>query len=220
MRDESSSHLTRRATISASFGTVVEWYDFFLYGTAAALIFPHLFFPSPSSLTGSLLSFATFAAGFIACPLGGAIFGHVGDRLGRKNALVVTLLAVGLATLAVGLLPCSACCARCGCPGSLCRTDRVGEAFRLADGALPHLAEDHPLSAEIAQAERLLGPVRAPVTRPGTAVARPASPVAQPGSTRPSQLVTAACSCAVRGFRFRSWPEVGSTYASSDFAPR
>ncbi|QRP44771.1 MFS transporter [Amycolatopsis sp. FDAARGOS 1241] len=105
MRTESSSHLTRRATIAASFGTVVEWYDFFLYGTASALIFPSLFFPSANSLTGSLLSFATFATGFVARPLGGAIFGHVGDRIGRKNALVVTLLAMGLATLAVGLLP-------------------------------------------------------------------------------------------------------------------
>ncbi|MBO0876000.1 MAG: MFS transporter [Pseudonocardia sp.] len=84
---------------------MIEWYDFFLYGTAAALIFPKLFFPAASSASGALLSFATFATGFAARPLGGVIFGHLGDRLGRKTVLVMTLLMMGIATVAIGLLP-------------------------------------------------------------------------------------------------------------------
>ncbi|MGW0519467.1 MFS transporter [Crossiella sp. NPDC003009] len=95
-----------RKVIAASLiGTSLEWYDFFLYGTAAALVFPKLFFPSSDPLTGTLLAFATYAVGFIARPVGGAIFGHFGDRVGRKNVLVITLLLMGVATFAIGLLP-------------------------------------------------------------------------------------------------------------------
>lgn len=86
-------------------GTAVEWYDFFLYGSAAALVFGTLFFPSSDPVTGTLLAFGTYALGFVARPLGGVIFGHFGDRVGRKRMLVVSLMAMGLATVAIGLLP-------------------------------------------------------------------------------------------------------------------
>jgi metabolite-proton symporter len=86
-------------------GTSLEWYDFFLYGTAAALVFGELFFPDAEPLVGTLLAFATYAVGFVARPVGGVIAGHYGDRVGRRSVLVVTLLVMGLATCAIGLLP-------------------------------------------------------------------------------------------------------------------
>ncbi|WP_328327695.1 MHS family MFS transporter [Kribbella sp. NBC_00382] len=86
-------------------GTTVEWYDFFLYGVAASVVFGDLFFPKGEQLTGTLLSFATFAVGFFARPIGGVVFGHFGDRLGRKNLLVLSLLMMGAATFAISLLP-------------------------------------------------------------------------------------------------------------------
>jgi len=90
----------------ASFvGTAIEWYDFFLYGTAAALVFNKLFFPGFDPLVGTVLAFATFAVGFIARPVGGIVFGHYGDRIGRKAVLSLTLLIMGVATFAIGLLP-------------------------------------------------------------------------------------------------------------------
>jgi MFS family permease len=95
----------RRATIASTVGTTVEWYDFLLYGQVAALVFPKLYFPKSDPLTGALLSFSTFAVGFIARPIGAAIFGHYGDRIGRKAALIATLLISGIATFAVGLVP-------------------------------------------------------------------------------------------------------------------
>ncbi len=95
----------RRAAFASFIGTSIEWYDFFIYGTAAALIFPKLFFPKFSSLAGTLASFATFGVGFVARPIGGIVFGHFGDRIGRKSMLVVTLLLMGVATFVVGLLP-------------------------------------------------------------------------------------------------------------------
>src|SRR6185369_3005299 len=82
-----------------------EWYDFFIYGTAAALVFNKLFFPSFEPLVGTLLAFATYAVGFISRPLGGVVFGHYGDKIGRKNVLVATLLLMGIATMLVGALP-------------------------------------------------------------------------------------------------------------------
>jgi MFS family permease len=97
--------LTRKVTTAVSLGTVIEWYDFFLYGTAAALVFPHLFFPAQNGTVGALLSFATFATGFAARPIGGIIFGHLGDRVGRKTVLVTTLILMGVATVGIGLLP-------------------------------------------------------------------------------------------------------------------
>ncbi|MFE7318742.1 MFS transporter [Streptomyces sp. NPDC057555] len=86
-------------------GTTIEWYDLYLYSSASALIIGPVFFPSGSSLTGQLAVFGTFAAGFVARPLGGLFFGHLGDRKGRKSALVATMLLMGLATFAIGLLP-------------------------------------------------------------------------------------------------------------------
>ncbi len=95
----------RKAALASTVGTTIEWYDFFLYNTAAALIFPALFFPSSSNYAGQLESFATYAVGFAARPVGAFIFGHYGDRIGRKATLIITLLMMGLATTAVGLLP-------------------------------------------------------------------------------------------------------------------
>jgi metabolite-proton symporter len=86
-------------------GTTVEWYDFFLYGTAAGIVFPKLFFPSNDPATGTLLAFATFAVGFVARPVGGLVFGHIGDRIGRKNTLVATMLIMGVATFLIGVIP-------------------------------------------------------------------------------------------------------------------
>ncbi len=91
---------------SASFiGTTVEYYDFFIYGTAAALVFPELFFPNSTPLAGTLLSFATFGVGFLARPVGGVVFGHFGDRVGRKKMLVISLVMMGAATVLMGLMP-------------------------------------------------------------------------------------------------------------------
>ncbi|MGW2264711.1 MFS transporter [Streptomyces koyangensis] len=95
----------RRVAIASLTGTALEWYDFFLYGTAAALVFGTLFFPEASPLAGTLASFGTFAVGFAARPLGGIIFGHFGDRLGRKPMLVITLLIMGFTTFLIGTLP-------------------------------------------------------------------------------------------------------------------
>lgn len=95
----------KRVTTAASFGTVLEWYDFFLYGTAAALFFPQLFFPESDPISGTLLSFAVYATGFVARPLGGILAGHFGDRVGRRSMLMVTLLTMGIGTCAIGLLP-------------------------------------------------------------------------------------------------------------------
>ncbi|GAB3572269.1 MFS transporter [Amycolatopsis endophytica] len=95
----------RRAAFASAIGTTIEWYDFFLYNTAAALIFPQLFFPASSSYAGAMQSFATYAVGFAARPIGAAIFGYWGDRIGRKVTLVVTLLMMGIASGVVGVLP-------------------------------------------------------------------------------------------------------------------
>jgi MFS family permease len=94
-----------RVVLASFIGTSIEWYDFFLYGTAAAIVFPAVFFPSSSSYAGTLESFATYAVGFAARPVGAAIFGHWGDRLGRKATLIITLLMMGLASALVGVLP-------------------------------------------------------------------------------------------------------------------
>jgi metabolite-proton symporter len=91
--------------VASFIGTTIEWYDFFIYTTAAALVFPELFFPSFEPLAGTLASFATYAVGFLARPLGGVIFGHYGDKIGRKAMLVTTLLIMGIATFLVGLMP-------------------------------------------------------------------------------------------------------------------
>ncbi len=95
----------RLAALASTVGTTIEWYDFFLYNTAAALIFPSLFFPESTAYAGRLESFATYAVGFAARPVGAALFGHWGDRIGRKATLIVTLLLMGVSTAIVGMLP-------------------------------------------------------------------------------------------------------------------
>ncbi|MEW5977011.1 MAG: MFS transporter [Acidobacteriota bacterium] len=94
-----------RVLIACLIGATIEWYDFFLYGTSAALVFNKLFFPHFSPLAGTLSAFGTFAVGFVARPVGGLVFGHYGDRLGRKTMLVYSLILMGTATFAIGLLP-------------------------------------------------------------------------------------------------------------------
>ena len=90
---------------AGSVGTIIEWYDFLIYGTAAALVFGNLFFPKFDPLTGTLASLGTFAVGFFARPLGGILFGHFGDRIGRKTMLMITMAVMALGTFAIGLLP-------------------------------------------------------------------------------------------------------------------
>jgi MHS family shikimate/dehydroshikimate transporter-like MFS transporter len=95
----------RTVVFASSIGTVIEWYDFLIYGTAAALAFNKLFFPSIDPLLGTLAAFGSYAVGFLARPLGGALFGHFGDRLGRKSMLMITMLIMGLGTFLIGCLP-------------------------------------------------------------------------------------------------------------------
>jgi metabolite-proton symporter len=95
----------RRAVVASTVGTSIEWYDFFLYGTAAALVFPKLFFPDSSAYVGVLAAFGTQFVGFAARPIGAAIFGHYGDRFGRKSALITTLMLMGVGTFLIGCLP-------------------------------------------------------------------------------------------------------------------
>jgi metabolite-proton symporter len=94
-----------RVVAASLIGTTIEWYDFFLYGSAAALVFNRLFFPEYDPLTGTLLAFATYALGFVARPVGGVVFGHFGDRIGRKRLLMLSLVLMGVATVLIGLLP-------------------------------------------------------------------------------------------------------------------
>jgi metabolite-proton symporter len=101
---EHSAHL-RKAVIAATVGTTIEWYDFFIYGTAAGLVFPKLFFPNSDPLVGTLAAFSTYFIGFVGRPIGAAIFGHYGDRIGRKATLIATLLLMGIATFLVALVP-------------------------------------------------------------------------------------------------------------------
>ncbi len=95
----------RQVVLASLIGTTIEWYDFFIYGTAAALVFNQLFFPNVDPVVGTLAAFATFGVGFLARPLGGIIFGHYGDKIGRKSMLVITLFIMGAATTLIGLLP-------------------------------------------------------------------------------------------------------------------
>ena len=95
----------RRAVIATTVGTTIEWYDFFLYSTVTGLVFAKLYFPRSDPLVGTLEAFAIYAVGFAARPIGAAIFGHWGDRLGRKSALIATLMLMGIATFLVGLVP-------------------------------------------------------------------------------------------------------------------
>src|SRR3712207_765898 len=94
-----------KAGIASLTASSIEWYDFFIYLTAAALVFPAVFFPESSAVAGVLASFSTAAVGFVARPVGGVLFGHFGDKLGRKPTLVIALVIMGTATFLVGLLP-------------------------------------------------------------------------------------------------------------------
>ncbi|MGW5382737.1 MFS transporter [Nocardia sp. NPDC003963] len=99
---------TRKAVAASLIGTTVEWYDFFLYATAASLVFDKLFFPNNSAFVGTMLSFATFAVGFVMRPIGGLVFGHIGDRIGRKRTLALTMAIMGVSTALMGVLPTAA----------------------------------------------------------------------------------------------------------------
>src|SRR5947208_11942944 len=93
----------RRAVLASTVGTAIEWYDFFLYSTVTGLVFAQLYFPRANPFVGTLEAFAVYAVGFVVRPVGAAIFGHYGDRLGRKAALIATLLLMGIATFLVAL---------------------------------------------------------------------------------------------------------------------
>src|SRR6202045_4547887 len=95
----------RKAVIAATVGTTIEWYDFFLYGTAAGLVFGKLYFPNSDPTTATLLAFSTYFVGFAARPAGAAIFGHYGDRIGRKATLIATLMIMGIATFLIAFVP-------------------------------------------------------------------------------------------------------------------
>jgi metabolite-proton symporter len=104
-REDPGQNSIVKVVFASLIGTAVEWYDFFLYGSAAALVFGTLFFPESEPVTATLLAFGTYALGFVARPLGGIVFGHFGDKVGRKKMLVIALLMMGIATFAIGLLP-------------------------------------------------------------------------------------------------------------------
>ncbi|MEH7525641.1 MFS transporter, partial [Bacillus sp. JJ1503] len=95
----------RKITFASFIGSLLEWYDFFLYGTAAALVFNKLFFPNIDPVIGVVASFGTFAVGFVSRPIGGIIFGHFGDKIGRKKVLITTLMIMGVGTFLIGALP-------------------------------------------------------------------------------------------------------------------
>jgi MFS family permease len=105
LSDADHSAQLRKAVIASTIGTTIEWYDFFLYGTAAGLVFGKLYFPNQEPLSATLLAFGTYFIGFVARPVGAAIFGHYGDRIGRKATLIATLLFMGIATFLVAFVP-------------------------------------------------------------------------------------------------------------------
>jgi len=105
MSEAEHSRQLRRAVIAATVGTTIEWYDFFIYGTAAGLVFGKLYFPNEDALTATLAAFGTYFIGFVGRPIGAAIFGHYGDRIGRKATLIATLLCMGIATFLIAFVP-------------------------------------------------------------------------------------------------------------------
>src|SRR5947209_19249735 len=105
MSEAEHSVQLRRAVIASTIGTAIEWYDFFLYSTVTGLVFAKLYFPNSDPLVGTLQAFSIYAVGFAARPVGAAIFGHYGDRIGRKSTLIATLMVMGLATFAVAFVP-------------------------------------------------------------------------------------------------------------------
>src|SRR6266498_950458 len=105
MQEQDARRHLVRAVVASTVGTSIEWYDFFVYGSAASLVFSKQYFPENDPLTGQLLAFGTYFVGFAARPVGAAIFGHYGDRIGRKATLVTTLLLMGIGTFLIGLVP-------------------------------------------------------------------------------------------------------------------
>src|SRR5690349_22089093 len=105
MTSDEAARQLRRAVVAATIGTTIEWYDFFLYSIVTGLVFAKLYFPKSDPLVGTLEAFAIYAVGFAARPVGAAIFGHYGDKIGRKSTLIATLLVMGLATFAVAFVP-------------------------------------------------------------------------------------------------------------------
>src|SRR5437588_1132733 len=105
MDEADRRRMLMRALVASTIGTTIEWYDFLLYSTAAGLVFGRLFFPEADPATGVLLAFGTYFVGFIARPIGAAIFGHYGDRIGRKATLIATLMLMGVGTFLIGVLP-------------------------------------------------------------------------------------------------------------------
>src|SRR5579864_7669854 len=103
--DAEQARQLRRAIVASTVGTTIEWYDFFLYSTASGLVFAQLFFPQNDPLTGTLNAFGIYFVGFIARPIGAAIFGHYGDRVGRKATLIASLILMGIGTFLVALVP-------------------------------------------------------------------------------------------------------------------
>ena len=97
--------LLKRVVFASLIGATVEWYDFFLYGVVAGIVFNHLYFPAGDPVISTLLAYTTFAVGFVTRPLGGVIFGHFGDRIGRKSMLILTLMIMGVATFLIGVVP-------------------------------------------------------------------------------------------------------------------
>ena len=102
---KSEKSMIRRVVTASLIGATIEWYDFFLYGVIAGIVFNQLYFPASDPLISTLLAYSTFAVGFITRPLGGIIFGHFGDKIGRKNMLILTLMIMGISTVLVGLVP-------------------------------------------------------------------------------------------------------------------
>src|SRR5215467_10199402 len=105
LSDEEARRQLKRAVIASTVGTTIEWYDFFLYSTVTGLVFAKLYFPKSDPLMGTLEAFLIYAVGFLARPIGAAIFGHYGDQIGRKSTLIATLLLMGIATFLVALVP-------------------------------------------------------------------------------------------------------------------
>jgi Nitrate/nitrite transporter len=105
LSDAEHSRQLRRAVVASTIGTAIEWYDFFLYSVVTGLVFAKLFFPGDDPLTGTLNAFGIYFVGFLARPIGAAIFGHYGDRIGRKSTLIITLMLMGIATFLVALVP-------------------------------------------------------------------------------------------------------------------
>src|ERR1700716_548267 len=105
LSDQEHQVQLRRAVVASTIGTAIEWYDFFLYSVVTGLVFAKLFFPNSDPLVGTLEAFGIYAVGFVARPVGAAIFGHYGDRIGRKATLIATLMLMGVATFLVGFVP-------------------------------------------------------------------------------------------------------------------